>query len=157
MLQEPVGQVMRVETRRYSRPSSSPLRVTGSSTRAVDSVQMEFTGEVVSGQGLAASRMTDTVVGVIQALTGGMRVIPGTLNLLLDQDFDSPGQWTIPASRLGDAWESATGQSVYRISRIEIVGEIPALAIQAKEIDGYPPDRIEVASSIHLRTMLGLE
>jgi len=97
----------------------------------------------------------DTLVRLRELI--GLQVIPGTLNVRLDEPIDrSLLTQYFPASELSNDWGSKTGQVGYFWATVLIEDTYSAVIIQADE-QGYPLDLIEVLSDTHLRQALELD
>ncbi len=113
-------------------------------------------GIVEAGRGLGVPRMSqgDSLVRLRELL--GLPVIPGTLNVRLDEPMDrSLLTHYLPASQLSSDWESETDQGGYFWATVLIEGTYHGVIIQADEPE-YPLDLVEVLSDTHLRQALDL-
>jgi 8-oxo-dGTP pyrophosphatase MutT (NUDIX family) len=100
--------------------------------------------------------MADPQVLALLERTMGFLPVPGTLNVVLDDDFARrPETEYVPASLLSPDWEAATGQAGYWLTPALVGGRYEAAAVQADE-PGYPPEQLELVCGVRLRDALGL-
>ena len=86
----------------------------------------------------------------------GLSVVPGTLNVHLQEPFDrSLTSRYVAAEEIGPEWQAKTGQAGYFVVPVLVAGRYRCLAFQADE-PGYPTDLIELIGEVHLRSALGL-
>ncbi len=116
----------------------------------------DYIGRVQPDRGLGVQRMADPrVLGRIHELAG-FTIVPGTLNVGLDQPFTrSPTTEYLASSELFPGWEAETGQAGYFFVLVTIAGQYRGVAMQADEL-GYPPDLVELMCEVHLRQTLDL-
>jgi 8-oxo-dGTP pyrophosphatase MutT (NUDIX family) len=117
---------------------------------------MTLFARVRSGQGLGAPRMADPEVMALLERAVGFRPVPGTLNVMLERQFERPaGTEYVPASLLRPDWQAATGQAGYWLTPVLVGGLHEGVAVQADE-PGYPPGQLELVCRVRLRDALGL-
>jgi CTP-dependent riboflavin kinase len=97
----------------------------------------------------------ETVLRAIEELAG-VSLVPGTLNMLLDETFDRPEDtFYVAACCFADDWADKTGQAGYFLTPVLIEGQYRAFAMQPEEA-GYPPEQVELIGEARLRDKLGL-
>jgi CTP-dependent riboflavin kinase len=111
----------------------------------------------VAGLGRGAELLADErVLDRIEEIFA-LRVVPGTLNVRLDDPLDrSLATRYVAASDIDPGWEAATGQSGYHLVPVLLAGRYRGIAFQADE-PGYPEDLVEIMCEVHLRSRLGLD
>jgi CTP-dependent riboflavin kinase len=97
----------------------------------------------------------ETVLRAMEELAG-FSLVPGTLNVLLDEPFDRPEDtFYVAAGFFADDWADKTGQAGYFLTPARIEGQYRVFAMQADEA-GYPPEQLALISEVMLRDKLGL-
>ncbi|RKQ69902.1 DUF120 domain-containing protein [Oceanibaculum indicum] len=115
-------------------------------------------GRVAAGRGFASDRMAlEPVHQGLQALAGGIGMVPGTLNLLLDLPFVGFLPFYVAEADLGvTVWtDHAPARKGLSIGRALIAGRYRGLILRGDEPD-YPANQVEIACEVRLREHLGL-
>ena len=115
-------------------------------------------GRVASGRGFASERMALPLVQQgLQALGGGIAMVPGTLNLLLDLPFVGVLPFYVTEADLGGViWsDHAPGRKGLAIGRALIAERYRGLVLRGDE-PAYPANQVEIACEVRLRDTLGL-
>ena len=115
-------------------------------------------GRVASGRGFASERMAlPQVQQGLQALGGGIAMVPGTLNLLLDLPFAGVLPFYVTEADLGGViWsDHAPGRKGLAIGRALIAERYRGLVLRGDE-PAYPANQVEIACEVRLRDTLGL-
>lgn len=115
-------------------------------------------GRVASGRGFASERMALPLVQQgLQALGGGIAIVPGTLNLLLDLPFVGVLPFYVTEADLGGViWsDHAPGRKGLAIGRALIAERYRGLVLRGDE-PAYPANQVEIACEVRLRDALGL-
>jgi CTP-dependent riboflavin kinase len=116
-----------------------------------------YRGIVVPGRGFGAQRMANpSVLQAAQRLTG-LTLVPGTLNVRLQQLFDGVLPWYVTEAELGgNVWQDhAPNRIGIRCGAVLIAGRYRGIVFQGDEPE-YPPEQVEIMSDHHLRDTLGL-
>lgn len=115
-------------------------------------------GRVAPGRGFASERMALPLVQQgLQALGGGVAMVPGTLNLLLDLPFAGFLPFYVTEADLGViVWsDHAPARKGLSIDRAVIAGRYRGLVLRGDE-DAYPVNQVEIACEVRLRDSLVL-
>jgi CTP-dependent riboflavin kinase len=115
-------------------------------------------GRVASGRGFASERMAlPQVQQGLQALGGGIAMVPGTLNLLLDLPFAGVLPFYVTEADLGGViWsDHVPGRKGLSIGRALIAERYRGLVLRGDE-PAYPANQVEIACEVRLRDTLGL-
>lgn len=115
-------------------------------------------GRVAAGRGFASERMAlPAVQQGLQALAGGVALVPGTLNLLLDLPFAGFLPFYVTEADLGAlVWaDHAPARRGLSIGRAVIAGRYRGLILRGDEPD-YPANQVEIACEVRLRDSLTL-
>lgn len=115
-------------------------------------------GRVAAGRGFASERMAlPAVQQGLQALAGGVALVPGTLNLLLDLPFAGFLPFYVTEADLGAlVWtDHAPARRGLSIGRAVIAGRYRGLILRGDEPD-YPANQVEIACEVRLRDSLRL-
>jgi CTP-dependent riboflavin kinase len=116
-------------------------------------------GRVAAGRGFASERMALPAVRQgLQALAGGVALVPGTLNLLLDLPFAGFLPFYVTEADLGAlVWaDHAPARRGLSIGRAVIAGRYRGLILRGDEPDS-PANQVEIACEVRLRDSLTLD
>ena len=115
-------------------------------------------GRVAPGHGFASERMALPLVQQgLQALGGGIAMVPGTLNLLLDLPFAGFLPFYVTEADLGViVWsDHAPARKGLSIGRAVIAERYRGLVLRGDE-PAYPANQVEIACEVRLRDTLAL-
>jgi len=115
-----------------------------------------YQGIVVRGRGLGAKAMeTPMIQQVLNRLTE-MKIVPGTLNVLLARPFDGTLEGYLSMQDLGGSLPGVSGRKGLRYGEVRIAGRFHGFLAQGDELD-YPANQVEIISDHNLRETLGLK
>ena len=111
---------------------------------------MILKGKVVSGMGVGAKIIADYLPKFKEIC--GFEVFPGTLNIMLEKDFD------FPKSRHIEAFVKPDGTKRGKVYFVKAkIKSLPSVFLIRPEKTGHPKNILEIVSDKNLRKHFGLK